>query len=148
MDMMVPRMKPVAADTWEIRARLPAASEESARIPLELPGPGTIIGVHVTVIQTTNAGGRLLPTVDNILLQLDLDFKETFTSSEDDGQTTPAGRGAEYVTLSALDTEFRDLCIEATSSRPDIGVTFRWRNFNAALYEDAEIGIAFFVKTK
>ena len=142
----IPRLKPAAHDTWEIRTTFDADEIETARIPLEFPGPYMIVGAHVTVIQTTNAGSILVPTADDILCLIDVDNQRQYTAADLIGQTTGASRGEQFVTLSALDTEFRDLLMQLDSPRPVLGATFRWKVGADAdgLYEDCLISLAFF----
>ncbi len=145
-ELQVPRLKPAAVDTWELRDDLLATDIETARSELQFPGPYMIVGCHVSVIQSSNAGSLLIPDADDIMVLLDLDNQRRFTAGNKIGQTSAATQGIQYVTLSSLDTEFRDLLIIMESPKPVIGATFRWKLGAAAanLYEDASIGIAFY----
>lgn len=147
-DVLVPKMKPVAPDTWELRAFLSRTTLETARIPLTFPDGKLVVGLKATVIQGSFAGGGLLvPTTQDILVLLDLDSKRRFTS---EGQSTAAGATAQFVNLSALDTEHRDLMIDASAAKPVFGATFAWWHFEVGTprYEDAEIAISFFVQDR
>ncbi len=149
-DLTVPKSKPVACDTWEVRATLAAADAESVRIPMDFPKPYLIVGCLPTIVQTSNAGdgSLLVPSTDDILVLMDMDNQRRFTQSDFvEGQQTGSGIEAQYVTLSSLDTQFRDLYIELTSPKPVLGFSFRWRvgtTIAADLYEDISIGLAFF----
>ncbi len=145
-DVLVPRMKPVAPDTWELRAFLSRNNPETNRIPITFPSAKLVVGCKATVIRGSYVGGALLtPTPQDILVLLDLDNQRRFTS---EGQSTAAGTTAQFVNLSALDTLNRDLLIEARSAKPVFGATFAWWHFEVgtARYEDAEIAISFFVQ--
>jgi hypothetical protein len=98
-------------------------------------------------VRASAAGGLLIANVDDILVLVDIDNQERFTSGPTQGQTSAASNTSQYVTLGALSSNVRDLYINCDSSRPVIGVTFRWRRFTQGtpLYEDASIGLAFFV---
>ncbi len=147
-ELTVPKSKPVACDTWEVRATLAAADAESVRIPMDFPKPYLIVGCLPTIVQMSNAGGLLVPTTDDILVLMDMDNQRRFTQSDFvEGQQTGSGIEAQYVTLSSLDTQFRDLFLELTSPKPVLGFSFRWRvgaTLAATLYEDISIGLAFF----
>ncbi len=142
-------MKPVAPDTWEMRAFLSRSTPETNRIPITFPSSKLVVGLKATVIRGSFAGGGLVvPTTQDILVLLDLDNQRRFTS---EGQSTAAGTTAQFVNLSALDTQYRDLLIEAKSPKPVFGATFAWWHFEPGppvvpRYEDAEIAISFFVQ--
>lgn len=142
----VPRLKPVADDTWEIRDLLLNTATQGARIPIEFPGPSIVVGCKPVVRPNTALGGLLEPTEDDILALVDLDNQRRFTSAE--GQGTAAGVGSSFVTLSALSTRFRDLDWNLAAPRPVLGVTFRWRTDTPAIFADALVSLAFFVITQ
>lgn len=144
-DVLVPRMKAVAPDTWELRAFLGRTQEETARIPLTFPKPALVVGCKATVVRASAAGGLLIPTTEDILVLLDLDNQRRFTS---EGQSTAANSTSQFVNLSALDTDHRDLMIEASAAKPVFGATFAWWRFltGTPYYEDALIAISFFVQ--
>lgn len=145
-EIMVPRMKPAAPWSWELRDVLARTAPESQRMALDLPGPSLIVGVHVTVRQASFVGGGLiLPTPDDVLVLLDIDSQQRYTNAQP--QSSSASQGQQFVVSSSLDTQFRDLNIRATSPRPVIGATWRWRTFDPTTprYEDASVSIAFFV---
>jgi hypothetical protein len=147
MNVMLPKLKPVAPDTWEIRASLANADEESPRVSLEFPGPTTVVGAYCSVIQNSSNGGLLIPTLDDFLVMVDLDNQRRFTSGPTQGQSVAASRSSTYVTLATLDSRVRDLYLNCESARPIIGLTFRWKRFDAGVphYEDAQISVALFV---
>lgn len=145
-NLVVPRMKPAASETWEIRETLLAAEQETQRIPLEFPWPALIVGAHVSVTLAEDPTGLLVPTADDLLCLVDKNHQHRYTNSQ--GLTTAAGIGSTYVSLEALDTRHRDLHIHLDDARPVIGIQFRWKTFNAALWADAHCSIAFFVRPK
>jgi hypothetical protein len=144
--LTVPRLKPVADDTWEIRDLLVNTQQQGARIPIEFPGPSIVVGCRAIVRPNMAPGGLIVPTDDDILALVDLDNQRRFTSAE--GQGTAAGIGSSFTTLSALDTRFRDLNWNLASPRPVLGVTFRWRSDTPAIFADALCSLAFFVITQ
>lgn len=139
-------MKPVAPDTWEIRDVLLNTALQGSRIAIEFPGPSIVVGCRTIVRPDAAIGGLIMPTNEDILCLLDLDNQRRFTSSQ--GMTTGAGLDASFVTLSALDTEFRDLQLNLASPRPVLGVIFRWRPTTPALFVSCNISIAFYVITE
>jgi hypothetical protein len=141
---MIPRLKPVAPDTWEIRVNLPATDEETARVDIEFPGPSTVVGAYCSVVQASAVGGRLIAGVDNLIVLVDLDNQRRFTSGPQQGQTSAAARGSGYVTFGSLDSRVRDLYWHLDSARPVLGLIFRWKRFLAGtpFYEDVDIGFA------
>lgn len=141
----VPRLKPVAPDTWEVRTVLANNQEETARMAVEFPGPSKVVGMRCVVRQDSVAGGLLVPTNEDILALIDLDNQRRFTNST--GISTTASRNSQYATLNALDTRFRDVMWYLTAPRPVLGVTFRWRPTTPAQYFNASVSIAFMVIT-
>jgi hypothetical protein len=145
-DLLVPRMKPVAPDTWELRAFLSRTEEETDRIPLQFPKPMFVVGAKATVIRGSYVGGALVvPTIEDILCLIDLDEQRRFTAR---AQSTAAGENSQFVNLSAIDTRYRDLYIIANAPQPVFGVTFAWWHFEDGTprYEDAEIALSLFVQ--
>lgn len=146
MNVMLPKVKPVAPDTKEIRVSLANDEEESPRVDIEYPGPSTVIGCYCSVIQDSDVGGLLIPTLDDFLVMIDLDDQRRFTKGPSQGQTAAASRSSQYVTLASIDSRVRDLYINMQSARPVLGFTFRWKRFDAAtaFYENAIIAISVF----
>lgn len=142
----VPRLKPVAPDTWEVRTVLLNNQEETSRLTLEFPGPSKVVGIRAVVRPDAAIGGLIVPTEDDILGVVDLDNQRRFTNST--GISTTASRNTYYATLSALDTRYRDLLWELTAPRPVLGVTFRWRPTTPTLFVSASVSLAFFVITE
>lgn len=146
LELHVPRMKPVAPDTWEVRDLLLNTQLMGSRIPIEFPGPSIVVGCKAVVRQNSNVGGLLIPNEDDMLALIDLDNQRRFTNTQ--GIATAAGLDSSFATISALDTRFRDLQLNLDSPRPVLGVTFRWRPTTPALFEDAMVSLAFFVITE
>lgn len=147
MNVMLPKLKPVAPDTWEIRASLANDEEETPRVSLEFPGPTTVVGMYVSVIQDSEVGGLLIPTLDDLLVMVDLDNQRRFTSGPTQGQSVAASKSSTYVTLATLDSRIRDLYLNLASARPILGLTFRWKRFilGTPVYEGANIAVSLFV---
>jgi hypothetical protein len=136
----IPKTKPAAPRTWELRAELDADTEESAQVSLDFPGPYLIIGAYASVAIRTNTANLVTPTIDDILVLLELNNQDRFTSGREDDNGSP-----QYVTLASLDTRFRDLHICADSPKPVLTATFRWKIGAAAdgIFQDADIALAF-----
>jgi len=147
-EIIVPRMKPAAYDTWEIRDSLAAADLETSRLAIEFPEPYLVVGAHVSVIATTNETDLVIPTAEDLLVIMDVDNQRRYTDAKVIGQTSSASRGMQYVTLAALDTRYRDLHMKLDSPRAVLGLSFRWKIFDAtireALYQNCDIAVAFF----
>jgi hypothetical protein len=143
--VMLPRLKPVAANTWELRTTLSRTEQQTSAVALNFPNPKLVVGCKATVIRGSYAGSLALPTVEDILVLLDLDEQRRFTAK---GKTDASERFTQYVNLSALQTQYRDLLINASSPQPVFNATFAWWHFEAGTprYEDAEIALAFFVQ--
>lgn len=141
----VPRSKPVAPDTWEMRTLLSRTDAQSERIPFQFPKAKLVVGAKATVIRGSYAGNLVIPTVEDILVLMDLDDQRRFTAQ---GQAANAGATSQFVNLSALQSEFRDLLILADAPQPVFGLTFAWWHFEAGTprYEDAEIALSLFVQ--
>ena len=144
-EILVPRLKPVAPDTWECRALLSRTEEETDRIPIQFPKPMLVVGVKATVIRGSYVGNLAIPTIEDILVLVDLDEQRRFTAR---AQSSAAGEGAQFANLSALDTRYRDLYINANAPQPVFGFTFAWWHFESGTprYEDAEIAVSLFVQ--
>ena len=142
MNVMVPRLKPVGADTWEIRAILAADEQSTNRISIEFPGPSTVVGAYCAVIQNSIAGDLIVPTIDDIMAVVDVDNRTNFTSGPTQGQTAPGSRGSLAVTLASLDSRYRDLYWDLKSARPVLGITFEWKREDGSFYYDALISVA------
>lgn len=145
-EVEVPRLKPVAALTWELRASLSRTATMTDRIPLQFPKPMLVVGFKATVIRGSYAGGGLaIPTPEDILVLLDLDEQKRFTAR---AQSSAAGQNSQFVNLAALDTRYRDVLINADAPQPIFGATFAWWHFEAGTprYEDAEIALSLFVQ--
>lgn len=146
---VVPRVKPAAPDTWELRTLLLRTEQSTVRIPIEFPGPSTVVGAYPSVVRGSAAGGLLIPTVDDIMVLVDLDNTRRFTSGPTQGQTSQASQGSQFVTLGALSSLVRDLYWDLGSPRPVVGVTFSWKWFTVGTprYEDAIVSLALMVHT-
>lgn len=145
-EVLLPRSKPVAAKTWELRALLSRLAPLTDRIPLQFPTPMLVVGMKATVIRGSYAGGGLVvPTVDDIMVLLDLDEQRRFTAR---AQSSAAGANAQFVNLSALNTQYRDVLINASSPQPVFGATFAWWHYESGVprYEDAEVALSLFVQ--
>jgi hypothetical protein len=146
MNIFLPKLKPVAPDTWELRAALLATDQETGRVEITMPGRCVVSGAYCSVIDDSS-NGLLTPGLEDILALVDLDNQRRFTSGPSQGQTSASGRGSQYVTLAALDSRVRDLYWDLQSPRPVIGMTFRWKRFvsGTPLYEDAQISVALMI---
>lgn len=143
-----PELAAVAPYTWEAQAVLGRTVLQTGRIPLRFAKPVQIVGFYPSVIADSNVGGLLVPTLDDILVLLDMNEEKRFTNRLE--QTTGAATGAGFVTLGALGSARaqRFLNLKVRNAAPDIGVQFRWKRdpSGGAIYEDAMIGLAFFAK--
>ncbi len=145
-ELLVPKSKPASPDTWEVGQDLPAATLQTSRIPIDFPEPYLVVGAYVSVISTTNTADLKDPTVDDLLVFVDLNNHWVFTSANEVGQTSIVGRKGQFVTLGSLDTRFRDLHIILDSPKPILGFQFRWKieddTTREAMYQDALVGVA------
>lgn len=143
-----PELSAIAPYTWEVQAALGRTVLQTGRIPLSFKKPVQIVGFYPSVIQGSAVGGLLLPTLDDILVLIDANEERRFTNRLE--QTTAAATGAGFVTLGALGAARaqRFLNLKLRNAAPDIGVQFRWKRdpTGGAIYEDALVGLAFFVK--
>lgn len=144
-EVELPRLKPVAALTWELRASLSRSAPATDRIPLQFPKPMLVVGMKATVIRDSYAGALAIPTTADILVLLDLDEQKRFTAR---AQSSSAGQNSQFINLSALDTQYRDVLINADSPQPVFGATFAWWHYESGTprYEDAAIALSLFVQ--
>lgn len=140
---------PVAPLTWEQRAILRSAAQQSERLNFVLPYPAEILGMFPTVIQSA-AGALVTPTADLIDVALDVNLDTLYTQAN--GISTPAGQqGGTFVTLAAMNSSGgvnnagRQFGIRLTQPNPNLGFTFRWK-LGANTCNEALIGIALFTR--
>lgn len=149
MDYLLPRLKPVSNDTWEVTAALAGNQEETERDPIELPFPARIVGFYPSVILNGVSTNLLIPDTNDIMVNLDANQQRRFTNRL--GQTTQAIFGNSFVTLEAMNTRYRDLMIELLNSRPTLGIQFRWKRWDDAfaaspIYADCLVSLALFAQ--
>jgi hypothetical protein len=142
----VPNTKPFATNTWELSARLLGNAEQTDRATLLFPMPARIVGVYPSVINLSDDEDLKNASPDDILVSLDANQQRIFTQYI--AQTSQANVKIQYVTLAALNTQYRDLMIELLNSRPEVGITFRWKRFTTGtpIYNDALVSLSFFVQ--
>lgn len=147
IDIATPSVFPNARDTWEVQIALSRLAESSGRVPMILPYPCRITGLHATVVQTSFEGGGLLVAgPDDLLVSLDLNDERVFTATK---RTNVSGQSPNlFATLSALDLRQRFLMIWAEGAKPDLGFEVAWKVFESGTprYEDALISISLFVQ--
>jgi hypothetical protein len=136
---------PVTDLTWEVTEDLPAATLETGRLPLDFRGAVEILGFYPSVIPTTATVGLRIPTLDDILVLIDVNQQERLTNRLEQGGN--ASQGVSYVTLGAIGVQvprlFRKVLRQA---KPEVGIQFRWKRQDAAFYQNARISLAFYVR--
>ncbi len=144
-DLHVPRVKPFSNDTWEASASLPGAQVQSEQEPIIFPSPCRIVGIYPS-ITLNDASGLVIPTADDILVNLSMNKQRVYTANV--GQTSQARNGDAFVTLASLNTLIRDLNIEVLTARPQASMAFRWKRFTpgAPIYRDVIVSLALFVE--
>lgn len=147
-DLHVPKVKPFSNDTWEVQGSLDGSEEESVVVPLIFPDPCRIVGIYasLTLNQTGSIAGLLVPTLDDIMVLMDMNQQRRYTNQI--GKTTQAQKGQGFVTLGSVDTRVRDLNIEVNNATPQAGFQFRWKRFiqGTPLYPDYIVSLALFVE--
>lgn len=133
----------IAPYTWEQRVVLLGANAISQRIPFRLPFAVEIVGLIPTIEDVQVAAGAIVPSLNSIDVQIDLNSNEYLTTAN--GVSTSAAgapAGGTFVTLSSISLLANRLfAIRMTSPNPDIGFTFRWKR-GAGIYRDQLIAIA------
>lgn len=144
-DLHVPRVKPFSNDTWEASASLPGANLESEQEPIIFPAACRIVGIYPS-ITLNDASGLVIPTTDDILVQLSMNKQRNYTANV--GQTSQARNGDSFVTLASLNTAIRDLNIEVLTARPQASMKFRWKRYTQGtpIYRDVIVSLALFVE--
>ena len=146
---------PVAPWTWEMRADLLTAERETGRIPFSFQRPVELVGFHavVTPLLPLAGGALVVPTLQDIDVQLDLNDRERFTNQLVTGiGAVQAAAGSSFVALSALTMNTaaggnRLVRIRAGNASPDFGVRFGWRQFaGAGLFEAARISLSAYAR--
>jgi hypothetical protein len=138
---------PMAPLSWEIKARLLKAEQETERISLPLPGPMEIVGFYGAISPVdheTDSGLREL-TRDDIDVAMDVNGKERLTSSYGITSAT-GGRNGAFVTLGALHVNApRLLGLRLEEAKPDLGFVFR-RKSTTPDWMDAYISLTLFAR--
>jgi len=145
-DLHVPRVKPFSNDTWEASCSLLGTQIQSEQEPIIFPAACRIVGIYPS-ITLNDATGLVIPTTDDILVNLSMNKQRNYTANV--GQTSQARNGDAFVTLAALNTLIRDLNIEVDTARPQASMAFRWKRFNtpaAPIYRDVIVSLALFVE--
>lgn len=144
-DLHVPRVKPFSNDTWEASVSLLGAVIQSEQEPIVFPAPCRIVGIYPS-ITLNDSGSLLVPTTDDILINLSMNKKRTYTANV--GQTSQARNGDAFVTLAALNTVIRDLNIVVDNSRPQASIAARWKRFvqGTPIYRDVIVSLALMVE--
>lgn len=136
---------PVASDTWEARATLLGAAQQSERIPVRIPYESVLVGLYPSVVPMVGNLGPA-PTLNDIDVSVDIDNKETITSAQ--GVTVPGStvRDGTFVTLGSLSVQtprLTWLVLDKVSN--DIGVTYRWK-LGPGVHGDTLVSLAFFIR--
>ncbi len=144
-ELHVPRVKPFSNDTWEASASLPGTVIQSEQEPILFPAACRIVGIYPS-ITLNDAGSLLVPTADDIMVQLSMNKQRVYTANV--GQTSQARNGDGFVTLAALNTLIRDLNIVVETARPQASMAFRWKRFvqGTPIYRDVIVSLALFVE--
>ncbi len=145
-DLHVARVKPFSNDTWEASAYLPGATIESEQEAVIFPAQCRIVGLYASITLNDANGGLLIPTTDDIMIQLSMNKQRNYTANV--GQTSQARNGDSFVTLASLNTTIRDLNIVVDSPRPQAGMKFRWKRFTQGtpIYRDVIVSLSLFVE--
>lgn len=134
---------PISPYTWEQRIILPTATAVTSRINFRLPFAVEIVGMIPTLEDVQVAAGGVIPTLNSIDVQIDLNSNEFLTTAN--GVTTsatPGQTGGTFVSLSTIALlSPRNFGVRLIAPNPDIGFTFRWKR-GANVYRDTLIGVA------
>ncbi len=143
----VPRMKPVAHDTWEVQGSLLGDTPVSDRASMDFPNACRIVGLYPSLTINSDPSGLVIPTIDDIMVLFDVNEQRRYTNQI--GQTSQARQQQSFVTLGSLDTRVRDLDIEITNTKPQAGFSFRWKRWTGSrIYPDMIVSLALFVEIK
>lgn len=131
---------PVAPETRTLLIDLARTVEMSGRFTIPFPWPAEVRGFHVSVIQNSAVGGLLIPTVNDLLIDLSVNEGRTYTSTVRDSS---AAQGSGFADLAAIGYQApRSVSIPLAASS-ELGIELRWKRWTgAALYEDARVSIS------
>jgi hypothetical protein len=143
---------PNAPYSWENRVLLLGATAVSNRVSFPFPQKMDITGMNpvltdLGIIAPTFVPGNVLPSADDLDVQIDINNENTITSLR--GVTTPiagAPPDGTFITLSStgiLVPRILALVLEAPS--PDVGMTFRWKR-GPGIFRDTMIAVTLFVR--
>lgn len=136
---------PVAQETWEARALILGAQQESMRVPMRIPFASEIVGFY-PVAKALGTGGGTTPDLNDIDVSIDLDLKEYLTSAR--GVTVPGSNALDgtFVTLGALAVQTPRLIRLALAGKStDLGVTYRWKR-GAGVHQDTLVTLGLFMR--
>lgn len=138
---------PIAPMTWEQRVLLLGANAQSERIAFRMPYAMEIVGMMGILESTGAPGGAIVPTLNSVDVQIDINNQNFATSLEGVSTSVPgATRGGSFVSLAAVSIQAPRLTsLLLTSPAPEVGATFRWKR-GAGVYQDTLISLALFVR--
>ncbi len=144
-DGIVALHAPMSPLTWETNTLLLGSQQQSNRQTFRFPWPVEIIGFLPSIIIPPQESEAIVPGVDDIRVQIDIDSQNYMTSG--DGLSTPAGGSVgNFVTLAAMSVITPRLVgYKLRTATPDIGFTYQWKQ-PVGVYQDAFISMAMFAR--
>lgn len=137
---------PMVPLTWETFGTLESGQAESPILPIRFPKPVQILAIRPTIrpLSFAPAPPLVVPTLDDVLLSINIDREKQLTAQQQPGTTTAAG--SSFVTAGSLSIGLpRLLAQEVTSPTPQLDFQFRWRQ-GTGVFIDCTVSVAVFAR--
>lgn len=142
---------PASPMTWQSRAMILGAVQQTNRVSFRFPRPVEIVGfLPILTVIPSDDDTLQTPSTDVIDVQIDTDNQNYMTNSS--GVSSNAGNGSNsspFVVLSGMSVQVpRIVGYKLRTPTPDIGFTYRWTLSVAdgAIYNDCLISMVMYAR--
>lgn len=146
-DAFAAQQVPIAPLTWEVFGVLQGNATQSEELPMKFPRPVQLVAIRPSVVPLhpeLPAPPFVLPSLDDLLLSVNIDQERQLTAQQQPGTTSAAG--SQFVTAASLALGLpRLLAQDIRSSTPQLTFQFRWRQ-GANIFVDCSVSVAVFAR--
>jgi hypothetical protein len=132
---------PIAPETYEAQGLLLASVDQSGSVPIAFERPVEIVGFRPSVSPRTPEASApptiAQPTLEDILVSVNINKKTQVTTSQQAAVLTTAGTTEQFVTLASIGVQVPRLVgFKLRFPQPQIDFIFRWKA-GANAWDDA-----------